>query len=958
MITIDTETVGLNGQVILVQYAIDGGDIILYCPWTEPVSKTIALYEMFATHEGGLLFFNAVFDWFMIYKQYCIFKLLAEIDENIIPEDFISTDMGMNQFIDLEDKARDYPNCLKPVKVCDLLLHARKTLYQSTMDRKNITIKKVPTELAWVLAEELEKRVPFKDIYFARRKDKHQPKWQIQDRLDIFGDVDPHWKNVIVRFKPSAALKALAVDALNIPEDEILKYGDISPKLHPVEFGYAPYAKAAIKIKLKNKSKEKSRAKWKYRGTWPDFIKRHITHWGYNEEARKYAKNDIVYTRALYKYFGRPAFGDDDSELACAVAVSRWRGFPVDLDGIRELKRRAEQKKVKLLPDGRIINLPTAPRAVKAYILEVCDPVERLAMTQEDLTSTKKVTLENLVKDEDGVWNIPCPECIDFTTGQLKENYGHCSHCKDKAFVPHQAKVRAQEVLDVRKAAKEIELYDKLLAAGRLHASFKIIGALSSRMSGADGLNPQGIKKTKEVKSRFLLAHIGFILCGGDFDAFEITIAEALYNDPELRKDLLTCEKCNEQMIFNQKKVDYLCKACSSNKGKKIHALFGVFVFPEMSYEQIKETDGSANDIYTKCKSAVFAMLYGGTGYTLQTRLGVPIEVADEAVRKFARRYKGVGKVQERIKNMFESMRQPGGRGSKVEWHDPAEKIETMFGFPRFFTMENRVAKALYDLANRMPPGLKNLKLKVVRTDREQFASGAACSAIYSAAFTIQSHNKRAAGNHEIQGTGAQATKKVQRKIWEVQPSGVHPWLVTVLNIHDSIMGGIHPDYVKQVEKIVHDTVEEIRKTIPLIKMPWESYLANWADKGGPICSCVINDHDQIVKAYKNRDHVVKDKFNRKKVHRVLAKQEKTYKGLSWRLMTDDEIKLYWGPVISFDLETKKVISYYPNRDKLDNLDPNLILECVKGKLENYNGLGWRLANKNEIREAKEAKAA
>ena len=52
-------------------------------------------------------------------------------------------------------------------------------------------------------------------------------------------------------------------------------------------------------------------------------------------------------------------------------------------------------------------------------------------------------------------------------------------------------------------AAKEIELYDKLLLAGKFHASFIVIGALSSRMAGADGLNAQGIKHTKEVRQMF-----------------------------------------------------------------------------------------------------------------------------------------------------------------------------------------------------------------------------------------------------------------------------------------------------------------------------------------------------------------------------------------------------------------------------------------------------------------------
>src|SRR5262249_20295005 len=105
---------------------------------------------------------------------------------------------------------------------------------------------------------------------------------------------------------------------------------------------------------------------------------------------------------------------------------------------------------------------------------------------------------------------------------------GVCEVCDGRKTVRHPASRRAQEVLDARMAEKEIELYDKLIQAGRFHASFKIIGTLSSRMAGADKLNPQGVKKTKEVRKRFPLAPDGYQLCGGDFQSFEVVLADAV----------------------------------------------------------------------------------------------------------------------------------------------------------------------------------------------------------------------------------------------------------------------------------------------------------------------------------------------------------------------------------------------------------------------------------------------
>jgi hypothetical protein len=254
----------------------------------------------------------------------------------------------------------------------------------------------------------------------------------------------------------------------------------------------------------------------------------------------------------------------------------------------------------------------------------------------------------------------------------MQSGHEECPTCKNKRVVPHQAAERAREVLDARQSQYEENMYDKLLLAGRFHASFNVIGALSSRMSGGDGLNAQGIKKTKEIRGQFPLAdeEEGEDLSGGDFSAFEVTIAIACYGDKKLEADVLS--------------------------GKKIHALFGVHVFPDMTYEEILASEGTKDDKYTRCKSAVFAMFYGGEGYTLKTRLGVDIETADKAFLAFCKAYPDVGKANNRIIGMFQAVTQAGGLGSKVAWRNPSDYIESMLGFRRYFTLENKIMRALY----------------------------------------------------------------------------------------------------------------------------------------------------------------------------------------------------------------------------------------------------------------------
>lgn len=758
----DTETCGLHGMPITLQYQYGNNPVVIHEFWTRPVSESLLLIEMMATNPGGVIGFNITFDWFHLQKTYNTFSLFADnYGYESYPSDFI------DEIAILEDKARDGP-CLKPASCLDLMLEARRGSYQSTMNRNDIRVRRVPSTLAWKLAEELEKRVAIKDIYFARRADKYAPKWKVHDTDDA------DFKDVVLNFSPSSALKALVCDALGVKPDAVLLFANVAVDkvFNPVEYGYAPYALAVGKP-----------GKWN--GAWPAVIQHHITHWGFNELARKYAAKDVEYLPRLYEFFGKPPMDDDDSVLACAVASCRWRGFKIDTEGVKTLRKKALIQRAKT---------PIAPSYARRYIEDVLEPIERVALQG----STKKTILEDIAKWED-----------------------------------HPAAKRAQEVLDARMAAKEVELYDKLLLAGRFHASFKVIGTLSSRMAGTDGLNPQGIKKTKTVRRCFPLAWDGYILSAGDFKSFEVVLADACYADPDLRRDLQTENVCSG---CKGKKTDKRGNACSDCNGtgrcaQSIHAIFGTCVYPGMSYVDVLNTKGTDDDKYTRSKSAVFAMLYGGEGHTLMTRLGVNIDDANAAYALFTQKYKKVGEERKKVFDSVCSMRQPNGIGTKVEWHEPADFIASPFGFRRYFTLENNICRALFDLAQDPPQEWRDLKIKVVRRERLQTVSGATQSALYGAAFQIQAANMRAACNHVIQSAGATLTKGLQRRLWDLQPSGVSEFKLQVMNVHDEILAPCKPDMIGNVEATVHEYVESYREQVPLIAIDWGSNLADWSEK-------------------------------------------------------------------------------------------------------------------------------
>jgi hypothetical protein len=740
----DTETAGLHSVPVIIQYAEGDGEVVIYNFWTNTVRHSMELIEWLC--YKNLCGFNMVFDLFHINKFYNMLKLFVDRggDPNAYPEDHIE------ELALLEADARDGV-CLKPKGALDLFLHARKGPYQSMMDRKDIRIKRVPTAIAYEMAKELEKRVPLKDIYFARKAHKDSDKWQVEDIVDDDGLSNPDFKNIVLRFAPTTALKALATDALGLQESEVLRFTDVEVdrQFWPEEYGFAPFATAIG-----------SPRDWK--GTWPEKIGAHIEHWNYNAPARGYAKNDVVYLQRLYDYFEQPEINDDNSVLACMIAAMRWKGYSVDIEKIKKLRLKALDLSERA---------PKAPEYVKKYIWPDLSETERLV-----INSTKKVVLEEIAKwtNEDGT--------------------------------PHKAAIKSQEVLDARMAAKEVELYDKLLVAGRLHASFKVIGALSGRMSGADDLNAQGIKNTTEVRSCFSLAPEGMTLSGGDFESFEVAIGVAYYDDPGLYAELA--------------------------KGKKIHALFGEELFPEETYESILATKGTEDDKYKKAKSALFAMgMYGGTGHTVKERLGIDEKIGDAAKERWAKRFPGIGKRQQEINNLLCTMRQPGGIGSVVEWHEPTDCVKSMLGFPRYFTLENSICKALFQLGGNPPKQWLQYKIKVVRRDREQTASGAARSACFAAAFAIQSANLRAANNHVIQSTGAEITKHIQRIVCDMQPTGIHPWVVMPMNVHDELMVPVIPEKVDELEAVIQKAVTEFKPIIPLIAIDWTRNLQNWSEK-------------------------------------------------------------------------------------------------------------------------------
>jgi hypothetical protein len=800
-LTLDAETCGFYGQPVLLQHKTEDGPIVLTDLWLQPIGETLKLIEWICEHT--VVGFNLAFDWFHLAKIYTTFRLC--------PTDWIPVER-IHEIALKEKDGRDGP-CIKPYSALDLMLHSRKGPYQSLMDRDDVRIRRVPTKLAYELRDILEewaqKEIP--GIYFAGIKGADKSRVKVFDRKDRRGDLDSVFKDVVIAFKPAGGLKPLTEHVLNIKPD--YQYADVEPPKEwlPFELGYAPYAEAVgdpnngweiwpyLVGTTLNKKTGKRVKKKKVRGThaWPAVKSKFINHWATHTKARKYASDDIVYTEKLDEHFGYPEPGDDDSVLACSVAVVRWHGFEIDLPGIESLKEKAHVSLAECPVNHNSV------KEVREHLLKYLDPAERLipdcAKLQE--TTNKKV-LTRLTQIDPIIESEYCLAC----------NGKGCVRCGDGILNPgpHPVAVEAQKILDAKSAKKEIEIYDKLLIAKRFHASYIVIGTKSNRMAGGDKLNSQGIKKTELVRSKFPLKWkangVQYVLSGGDFSSYEWTLAHARYRDEGLKQDLMN--------------------------GVKIAAHAGAVLFPGHTWQEILATDGAKEDLYTLAKSGGFAWLFMGDENTFVRNLkGVKLENARNTIQWFFERYPEIAGKREITKSQFCSITQPGGRSSEVFWAEPAEYIETFLGFRRTFTLENDIVRKLFALAQHPPATWRDVEGFVVRNHKQQTILGATLSALYAACFGLQGANYRAGENTTIQSPGGTICKAVQRKIWDYQPVGVHEFKVAPANFHDEIQCVCHPDVVESVAATVAETVESYREQVPLVGMVWYRESENWAEK-------------------------------------------------------------------------------------------------------------------------------
>lgn len=709
----DTETVGLAGPCVLIQYGTDEDHVHLHHVWERPVKETLELIEGLV--DSRVVAFNLTYDWFQLQRLYCVLRLLPSAS----PPSWEGYHAALNE-------ARWGP-CLRPQAALDLMLYGRTGPLQTLMDRKDVRIKRVPRELALPLAEHLTANLDLGTIHFARRQKGYG--WVVSHKDD-----DPEFPDVVLHFAGDGGLKAigrhlLGGEWLDLPIPELYRPND-------------------------------RKLRWNVLHKVPKYLlKAHAQFWK-GKTAQRYATDDVVLLHRLHRLWPDATPGDTNSELAVAVACGFWHGYPVDKDLLEELIGEAQVTR-----DAT----PFYHQHVSAKLRELCNETELLGI--ED---TSADTLEALKKWKD-----------------------------------HPVAEYATRVAKARTANVRLRQLEKIEALGRAHFDFKVVGTLSNRKSGAGGINAQGIEKGR-TRHVFVMREDEEDLEGGDFEGFEATIADAVYQDPNLRAELQAGKKVGGLFAEDFYRVEH-DQAVASKKGDRQVKLDGL---------------GLDGDVYNPGKNAFYAWVYGAHESKLAETLHLEEERVTDAFSSLEERFPVLFEKRRADERAFCSMTQPGGIGTPVVWGEPAEKIESLFGFARWFTLENKVVRFLFELAQDPPASFRGFKGKVKRRDRAQTPGGATQSALYAAAFQLQARNMRAAGNHRVQSTGAHITKELELAIWNRQPRGVHPWVVQPMNVHDEV---VCPTAVS-LRGTVDEVIERFKPVVPLLAIDWRDGLHDWGD--------------------------------------------------------------------------------------------------------------------------------
>lgn len=363
---------------------------------------------------------------------------------------------------------------------------------------------------------------------------------------------------------------------------------------------------------------------------------------GLDTKTIMYAAGDVVYLEDIrqqqikeLEYTNRVNAAKIENSFVPVIAYLEWCGIKLDENKWKKKMLDNENKKVEAL------------NKLNKYVLDLYNQDKHKFLpyidTQLDLFSSE---LKCSINWSSSKQVIPFVQTLGFSTtiedrktGKSKDSVVEKLLNKQKGIDDTFLKL----YFDYQEATKVCSTYGQNYLdainpkTGRIHTTFKQLGAASGRMSCGNGLqNNTDLAKAKhispdrckyvqlqnlpadEITRSSFICEEGNLMCSCDYAALESRLGADIYNEESMIKEYL-------------------------EGSGDIHSLTAKHCFPkELEGIDVKDIKDKRPDLRKKAKPVEFSQQFGGSAKAISNALGCPMEEAKEIAKAYNEGFKGI----------------------------------------------------------------------------------------------------------------------------------------------------------------------------------------------------------------------------------------------------------------------------------------------------------------------------
>lgn len=375
---------------------------------------------------------------------------------------------------------------------------------------------------------------------------------------------------------------------------------------------------------------------------------------GLDSETIKYAAGDVIYLEDIkeqqekeLKYTKSIKAGEIENAFVPVIAYLEWCGIKLDVNKWKKKMQENESAKIDSLNklDKYVVSLYEKDNKKFLPFIE----------QQLDLFSTE---IKSNINWSSSKQVIPFVQILGFSTQSEDKKTGKSKDSVVEKLLAKQKGIDDKFLelyFNYQEATKVCSTYGQNYLdainpiTGRIHTTFKQLGAASGRMSCGNGhANDTDLAKLKHIsperckyvqiqnlpsdeltRSCFISEDDNY-MCSCDFSALESRLGADIYNEPHMIDEFI-------------------------NGSGDIHSLMALTFFekqmePGTTTKDIKK---KYPDLRKKAKSPEFLIQFGGSAKGLSTQLAIPKKEAQEYVDSYYNKFKGIAAFKTKSANFL-----------------------------------------------------------------------------------------------------------------------------------------------------------------------------------------------------------------------------------------------------------------------------------------------------------------